>query len=252
MKTITLNKNSICEHSFLVYIDKNLSIRDCFLTDFTIQIPDMDIEKKAGIRKVTSEDEQKIGLIKLNMTPKTLIFILRSLFLKKKVLIISDDDFLNSQFQKFFELIFADSFKTDLMFLVAENYKKGNFKKDFVILHGAKIVKDKHKILDLKKNKMTIEKQIVQKFFEETESKSSIIILRNEIQKAQVLTQTIVDFLKENPSKNKINIIKIIEHLEEIHNVKVSQPYVYFLLDIVKNYFEVEVPSVYDSFIGFL
>jgi len=249
---LTLNKDTICEHSFLVYIDKNLAIRDSFLTDFTIQIPEMDIVKKNGISKVTSEDEQNIGLIKLNLSPKTLIFIFRALFLKKKVLIISDDEFLNSQFQKFFEIIFKGSFKTDIMFLLNKTYKKGNFKKDFVILHGAEIIKDKYKILDLKKNKMTIEKQIVQKFFEETESKSTIIILRNEIQKAQVLTQTILDFLEENPSKKKINITNIIEYLEKIHNVKVSKPYVYFLIEIAKKYFEVDIPLVYDSFIGFL
>ncbi|GAG34301.1 unnamed protein product, partial [marine sediment metagenome] len=38
---INVASNIICDHSFITYVDKNLSIRDYFIADFQIEIPDI-------------------------------------------------------------------------------------------------------------------------------------------------------------------------------------------------------------------
>ncbi|MEJ2279920.1 MAG: hypothetical protein P8Y70_19570 [Candidatus Lokiarchaeota archaeon] len=37
--------NAFCEHQFVAYIDENLKVRDCFLTDFEVEIPELKFDK---------------------------------------------------------------------------------------------------------------------------------------------------------------------------------------------------------------
>lgn len=34
-----VGEDHICDHSFVAYIDRNLMVRDCFIVDFTIELP---------------------------------------------------------------------------------------------------------------------------------------------------------------------------------------------------------------------
>ena len=66
--TINITSGMICEHSFIVYLDKNLVVRDCFVADFKIEVPDESIIQADK----NGADTFKLDLIKLNM-PKLLI-----------------------------------------------------------------------------------------------------------------------------------------------------------------------------------
>jgi hypothetical protein len=38
---VNITPGMICEHSFIAYVDKNLSVRDCFIADFKIEAPEI-------------------------------------------------------------------------------------------------------------------------------------------------------------------------------------------------------------------
>ena len=38
---VNIAEHTICTHSFIAYIDKNLNVRDYFVADFQIEIPDI-------------------------------------------------------------------------------------------------------------------------------------------------------------------------------------------------------------------
>ena len=100
--------------------------------------------------------------------------------------------------------------------------------------------------------KLKVEKTIVQKFLNEYEPLTSLIILKNEIQRIFELSKTIVDLLNKN---RKIIYPKLVmQELEKVHKVKIAYPYLTFLYEVVENYFGVEIPkpSGVSDFLGSL
>jgi len=63
---INITENAICEHSFVAYLDNNLTIRDAFVCDFKIKIPEINITE-------IDDENQKIpfdiSIVRINILP---------------------------------------------------------------------------------------------------------------------------------------------------------------------------------------
>jgi predicted transcriptional regulator len=196
--------------------------------DFQVLLPEIEIE---GIEEadVPNSDVIDVELIKMDVKPSTLALILRSCFFKKKVLYLNDNELLHSHLNEFFRFIYEDSFEIDVKIGKSEIYERNKKKFDsFVVLDDRGVIKDKTKILKLKDVK--VEPKIVQKFISETNPKSSLMKLRNEIQKA---------FKVAKEASEEV----VLEDLETMYETKISISYIKFLVDIVENYFQVKVPE---------
>ena len=252
ISAVNVAEDLICSHSFVAYIDKNLAVRDCFLTDFKIELPEIELEQK--LEEVDLPDTEKIDvyLISINLNAIWLTYVIRGCFNKKKILILNDREFLYSHFMNFFEFIFKDSFKIDISFENKESYKnnKKNYK-DYLIIDGGHVLNDKDKIL--KPKMIKIESSIVQKFLGEIDPKSSLIIIRNEIQKAYELSKDVIDFNNNLGENEELPSKKVIDNFIENRNIKIQSQYMNFLIEIVKNYFETEISMSSDvsDFLGF-
>jgi len=75
---INIDKNQICPHSFVAYIDKNMDIRDCFLTDFQIELPIMET-KKIEDKEIPLTGAVDVELIKINIQALELASIIRGI-----------------------------------------------------------------------------------------------------------------------------------------------------------------------------
>ncbi len=248
---VNLASGVICEHSFIAYVDKNSNIRDYFIADFKIETPEMVPEQKI-IDKMLEKDVVDVDLIKLNISATLLTYILKSLFSKQKIVLISSQEFLYHHILNFFKYITKDSFETDISIITEEHYNnnKKNYK-DSMVFERNNIIRNVNKIINPKK--LFVEKQIVKNFLFEGELGYSYIVLKNEIQKAYQLSKEIVDLIKDSRQKNEsVNILKINTDLEKKYNIKINMLYLRFLIDIVKNYFGESVPSFTDSFFEFL
>ncbi len=64
---VNISEGIACEHSFVAYIDKNLSVRDTFIADFQLELPE--ISSPLVKEPVTSPQLELIdvNLIKLNL-----------------------------------------------------------------------------------------------------------------------------------------------------------------------------------------
>lgn len=246
---VALNlNNQICSHNFIAYVDKNLMVRDCFLTDFEIELPEIDTKQEN--KSIPSADILNVSLIKLDLYPKTISFVIRGCFFKKKILFLSEA-YLVNHIKEFFSYIFRDSFEIDITVLLKDEYVKDKKKnKDLLIFEDNSIIQDKNKILDLKKLK--VEKNFVHKFFTELIPNPSLIILRNEIYKANLLSQTIIQFIKKLKKTEKIDATRLIKEFDTIHNIKIGTPYLDFLVGIVENYHKIDVPVISKNILGFL
>ncbi|UCC19759.1 MAG: hypothetical protein JSV62_00335 [Promethearchaeota archaeon] len=110
---------------------------------------------------------------------------------------------------------------------------------------------DKEKFIDPKS--LEIEKSIVNKFFCEYDLLTGLIILKNEITKAFSFSKTISEFI-EDQKGNPLTSKMLIKKISETHDEKIQMQYLKLLLEIVGNYFKVEIPKIngVSSLLGFL
>jgi hypothetical protein len=243
---VNIPEKMICKDSFVAYVDKNLNIRDYFTADFQIELPD------ASLGKVDKFDEQKkdlderlfdVDLIKINIPAIALAFTLRGIFFGQKTILIIDQlEFLHSHIHNFYENITQNSFDADIKIVSKKDYieNKNNYK-DCLVLEGNEIIHDKNKILNPKK--IPIERRIIQKFLGEYQEMVSVLMLKNEIQKAFELSKFVLDYLNTRETKKKTDISEINSGLQEKFNVRISPIYLNFVCEIVENYFKIEIPG---------
>jgi len=236
---VNISEGIACEHSFVAYIDKNLTIRDTFIADFQLELPEItSIQDKEP--KTTSQLESiDISLIKLNLTTSLLVNIIRAIFFRKKVLIITEQAFMIDQIHKFFDYITENSFEASILVKSEEHYQPESFN-NYIVLKSNQILQDNDDILNPKQ--ISIERSLVRKFLEEYEFISSTIYLHNGIQKTYEIAKTIVEIIKNLKKNEKLISNKVIKELAKVHNIKIQLPYLDFLYEIVENYFEVKVP----------
>lgn len=249
---VNISEGIVCPHTFIAYVDKNFDIRDYFVADFQIELPQISSVEKVVKTTLPSKDIIDIDLIKLNLTAMALTYIIKSIFLKQKLTLISDFKFLYHHLFNFFEYITKEAFEYDISIISEEEYQSNKKQyKNSMVISGNKIINNYKKLINPKK--LFIEKLIVSKFFMERELGYSYILLKNEFVKAYELTKSIVEFMKETKEKNEnINILKITLKLEEVYGIKIHTMYLRFLIEIVKHYYGLPVPSFTDGFFDFL
>jgi hypothetical protein len=230
----------ICEHSFVAYVDKNFAVRDTFIADFQLEIPDEVPEQEIEPDIAQQLDLIDVSLIKLNFSASLLTHVIRALLFKKKIFLLFNQSYMVDNIYKFIEYITLNSFKANILVISGEQYNIYDIK-DSIILDGNSIIKDDNDILKAKT--LGVERSLVRKFLAEYEPKPSLIYLQNGLQKAYELSKTIVDIVNNLKKKEKIYSKNIIEEIARLHHVRIQLPYLDFLYEIVKNYFEVKVPK---------
>ena len=230
-----------CDHSFVAYIDKNLSVRDYFNVDYKVELPEFEIEQNYKEKKFVSVEQLNLSQVKLHLPGLLLSYILKAIFLKKKIIVLSDESFLYNHGQNFFKYIMQNSFDFDLDFIPKDNFTvKKEIYKNHIVFEDIDIIQDKNKIMSPKR--LYIEKFIVNKFLSKLYSNSSLIILKNDVQRIYYLTKVIVEKIQDHEGK-KLHSIDLIHDIKEHYNVKISQQFLNCLLEIAKNYFNIEFPN---------
>ena len=249
---INISPDIICPHSFVAYVDKNLKIRDYFMADFKIQLPEISSIEKVS---VASEPQKKIidvDLIRFNMSAIQLTYILKSIFSKQKIVMILDQEFLYDHIHNFLKYITKGSFEPNISIITRELYDNEKKKyKDSIVLEGYNMLNNPKKIIDIKD--LAIEKQLVSRFLTEKELNYSYIILKNEIQKIAELSKKVMEIIKVHNEKNEnINILKIHSQLEDFYKTKINMGYFKYLLSNVGNYYGIKIPTFTESLLDLL
>ncbi len=249
---INIAAGMICEHSFIAYVDKNLIVRDCLVADFKIELPES-APTADNKEIITPETETiKFDLIKLNIPDILMVNIIKTIFLGKRAVILSDHEFLYNHLINFFKSIMENTFKFDLKIISELEYKKKkNEYKEHLVLKNREIVRDKEKIINPKK--LEFEKAMVQKFIDEYDLMAGVIILRNDVKKCYEFSKSIAELIQNKEGK-AITSKLIIDHILEKHGERIQKPYISSLIDIIQNYFKVEVPKIsgVTDLLGFL
>lgn len=248
---VNISEGIVCEHSFIAYLDKNLTVRDTFMADFQILLPEQGEQEEIEIEEVKTGDLIDLNLIKINFTASMLAYIIRSILFKKKIIIISDQEFLADHLVNLFKFINSDTFDFDIS-LVAKNKYNASDHGDHIAFEGSEIIKDDETIIQPKK--MKVERTIVQAFLNEANTTTSMNKLKNEIKRIYDLSLSIIDVVNNLKETEKFYSKTLINELKKRNNVKIQMPYLDFLIEVVQHYFEVNVPlsSSISNFLGTL
>jgi hypothetical protein len=248
---VNVSEGIICKHSFVAYIDKNFAVRDTFMTDFQLELPDIIPKKSIDLKDTSQLDSINISSIKLNLSVSLIAYIIRAILQKRKIVLIFDQLFMFDDVRRFFDYITRNSFETELVVISEDQYNSESYN-DYIVFNSKDVIKDEDGIIKVKK--LGIERALVQKFFEEYEPIPSLMYLQNGLQKAYELSETIADIVKGLKKKEEVYSKKLIKDLSRIYNVKIKLTYLDFLIEIVENYFKVEVPksSKVSNFLGTL
>ena len=236
---VNVASNTICEHSFIAYVDKNFSIRDYFIADFQIDIPDFALTENSEAKEIISKDNLNLDAIKLNLSANLIVYVLKSIFFNKKIAIVTNLTFLYEHILNFFKQLIDGSFDAYISIISEDEYKSnGKNYKDYIVLDWKKVLRDEEKIINPKKLK--VEKKMVSNFFMELDPIASYFGLKNEIRKTLHLSQSIVDFASKFKKNVTIDSDLVIDHIEKEYNFKLDKNYLEFLIGIVNINFGVK------------
>jgi hypothetical protein len=238
---INITAGMICEHSFICYVDKNLSVRDSLVADFKIEVAgEAENHMDQNIENVEI-DSLKFDLIKMNISDSTMALIFRGIFLGKDIVLIYDDYFLADHIINFFNYVKNGMFEQNIITMSKSDYNdKWSEYTNHLVLEKAVILQNDNPLIDLKK--MGIEKGIVKKFLREDDLVTGLIILRNEMKKAYEFSNNIAQFLNSS-TINTWNPKILIDHIKDVYGEKIQKSYLTFLLVIVEHYFKVNIPT---------
>jgi hypothetical protein len=159
---------------------------------------------------------------------------------------------IHNHLSKFFKFIFQNSFELNISLETRDNYNKDKKKyKDYIVIDDNEVLNDKNNIM--KPKNINIERTIVQMFLGEQDTKSSLILIRNEIQKVFTLSQEIITLNKSLKENEELTSKKIMDYFKEVKNIKMQPQYLDFLFEIINNYFNVNLAmsSKTSNFLGF-
>jgi len=248
---VEIPSNLICEHFFIAYIDKNGDVRNYCVADFELHV-DQKIEKTIQIDDTL--ENLDVFLIKINIYPSILTYIIKAILFGKKVLIITEDPLLEDHIRNFFEYITRDSFVLNLTITNTEQDQKSGTHSDYdIIFQGNKIIKQE--ATDFSLEDLDIEENIVQRFLNEEDLTTGLVLLKNELTKLFEITKFFKELIKKtNGSKKKINPKKIVKRLQKTYNFTLSTKYLDLVYSILSSYFSVNVPAeiknVFQLFLG--
>jgi hypothetical protein len=239
---VNVATSTICPHTFVAYVDRNLNVRDYFIADFQLEVPEAELEVSAKKKEILGLDIIDLDLIKINLSPALLIYCLRGIFLKRKIAIIIDQKYLYQQISNFFSYITQNSFNTTINLITKEDYN--NFKEKFIpflVIEGKELINNPENIPNSKK--LFMEPKIIDQFLSESQSTLSLVLLKNEIKKVYELSKSIAEFTLSYKQKDKLSSKIITKYLIDAHGLKIEKDYknyLNFLLEISDNYFGVK------------
>lgn len=240
---INVAESLICKHSFIIYLDKNLDVRDALLTDFTIELPEIKVKEEIDDKQIPTTEEVDVFLLIINLNSTWFTNVLRGYLFNKKVLIINDIFAIEKHIVNFLKFIFFKSFEIDVTVVDTGTYKKNKkIYKNNLVISKEKVVSDKEKVID--SVKMKYERAIVQKFLAETNPKMSLVIFRNEILKLFELSKKVIDIIDNLKEGDKVGRKEFAGNLEKQFNIKIPLAYFDFIMEIIKRAFNVDLSKI--------
>jgi hypothetical protein len=219
----------------VAYIDKNYNVRDSFVSDFKIDLPDIKVQNEGHLNEFKHLGKMNLDSLLSEISAVELASILNGVFSKQNVLLLNDSELISENLHKILDFIFKDTFISNISILNHLEYIRYKWNYDNYEIVDYDEIFDGDKKKKYLKN-MKIESAMIKKFLSEEYSKSGLIILRSEIIKAFELSNSIIKILQNHTEVQELTKKDLSESLSEKYGIEIQSEYLDFLLEIVKNY----------------
>ncbi|MFW9866525.1 MAG: hypothetical protein ACFFEN_10560 [Candidatus Thorarchaeota archaeon] len=184
-----------------------------------------------------------ISTFKMKIKSEILIYIIHAYFFRKN-LVVSLKKELNQlipDFTNFIDYIFQKSFTGDILIKSKSQYKKNRQLYEGYIMMDEKDLVDKTRKL-INSNQLKFEKELVRTFYNNEDNDSCVLELKERLEGIYVLARHIFNFYERNDRSKPFTPRTVIKHLEESLSVKkIRKLYLYFLTDIIRAYFGLNI-----------
>ncbi|MFX1444743.1 MAG: hypothetical protein ACFFHV_15130 [Promethearchaeota archaeon] len=244
LTSLLIPSGRVCDHAFVPFIDKHLKVRGYQKLDVLLD----EIEPTTELISELNPQDIDLFEIKMNLRPEIMIYAIRGSLLKKKILIIIDNDleFLKDTLFDFFDYAFQKSFEAHILIHTKETYKisKKHYS-EYLVLEGKGIIGKMKKSITI--NELKIEQEIIKEFFRESDSNLGLKNLRDKIREIYTLSNKLLEFYHKQGIDHPLQARKAIRYLEDTHFIKISKGYFKFLVEVVKYYFNTNIILVQDK-----
>ena len=145
------------------------------------------------------------------------------------------------ELNNFIDFIFQKSFTGDILIKSKSQYKKNRqLYEEYIVMGEKDLVNETRKLIN--SNQLMQEKEFVRSFYNDNDNISCVLNLKERLEGIYILTRHIYNFYERNSNKNLFTPRAVIKHLEESLSVKkVRRQYLYFLTDIIRAYFGLNI-----------
>ena len=213
LTSILIPELRVCDHAFIVFIDKKFKMHGSQKIDFKIK----------GLRLEDKLKPQDIDVfsVKMSLKPELLARALNAAIFKKKLLILITRDYeLKYSIDSFFKYLFQDSFKIDISIQTRKGYEKN---KDIYENHAILEKNGLREDAQYTNKQSKREREITGCFYNELDSLSSIINLRDKIRELYLLSNKICEYFKKKGEPEYLSRKNVIRDLENTYYTKIKK-----------------------------
>ncbi|MFW9941353.1 MAG: hypothetical protein ACFFFT_09950, partial [Candidatus Thorarchaeota archaeon] len=145
------------------------------------------------------------------------------------------------------DYIFQKSFTGDILIKSKSQYKKNRqLYEEYIILYEKNIVNETRKLIN--SDHLRYETELVRTFYNNNDNNSSVLDLKEKLEGIYMLTRQLFSYFERIDSKKPLSPRILIKHLEESLLVKkIRRQYLYFLTDIIRAYFNLNIIWKWDE-----
>jgi len=193
--------------------------------------------------------KETITNLKMNIKSEILIYIVHACLFKKHLLVLikKDASHLIPELNKFTDYIFQKSFTGNILIKSKAKYKKNRqLYEEYIVTEEKELVNKTRKLIN--SNQLKYETEIIRKFYNDNDNDLNILNLKERLEGIYILTKHIFNFYERKDNNKPLSPKIVIKHLEESLSVKkIKKEYLYFLTDVIREYFGLNIIWLWDK-----
>jgi len=188
-------------------------------------------------------NKETIKRLLMNIKSEILIYIIHACLFRRNILILikKETEFMIPELTNFIDYIFQNSFTSDILIKSKSHYKKNKqLYEGYIVMDEGNLVNETRKMVN--SNQLKHELEIIRPFYNNSDYNSSILDLKEKLEGIYLLTKLIFNYYEKYNIERIFTPRSVMKHLEESFSVKkIKREYLYFLTDIVRAYFGLDI-----------
>jgi hypothetical protein len=147
----------------------------------------------------------------------------------------------------FIDYVFQKSFTGEIVLKSKSQYKKNRqLYEGYIIMHEKDLVNETRKLVN--SHQLKFETDLIRTFYNNLDNGSCVLDLKEKLEGIYILTKYLFNYYERGDFKKPVSPRTLVKHLEDsLKFKKISKQYLYFLTDIIRVYFGLDIIWCWDK-----